>query len=348
MNVLFISRSHIGLSKGGLQGQILRTAQCLQNRGFEVVFADAWQNQISNVDICHCWSSDPQMVYHVKEAKKQNIPVVISPVFMRFLEPLFKVSLEYHLARLIPGLFTPQMIQSTMFNACDGLIALNMEEKEVLQRVFNLSDEKVHIVPNGIDQKFAKGDPNLFIEKYGVKDFVLQVGYIESRKNALTIIRAMKDLPYHLVLVGGWEMRDNDYVEQCKKEAGSNVTFTGHIDNDDPMLASAYAAAKVFVLPSFNEVMPLVVYEAGQAGCKLVLSNTFPCAELIRDYVRFAHPRRPEQFRTQILDALLEKENSHVREISLSMPTWQDITDQIIEIYSGLIDESHLNGKTLK
>ncbi len=340
MKVLFICRPNIGLSKGGLQGQIYRTAKGLEKRGIEVIFHDSWKNQIKDVDICHCWSSDPHMVYHVKEAKKSGIPVVISPVFMRFLEPLLKVMLEYRLAKLVPGLFTPQKIQHHMFRACDKVIALNMEEKKVLQRIFKLNKKSLEVIPNGIDQKFAKGDPELFKKKFGIKDFVLQVGYIESRKNALTTIKAVKNLPYKLVLVGGWEMRDQCYVEQCKRAANGNVIFTGHIDYDDPLIASAYAAAKVFVLPSFSEVMPLVVYEAAQAGCKLVLSDTYPCSELIKDHVLFANPNRPGQFKKQIETAMSgprKNRNNTLQDIALSMPSWQDISDQIIATYSSVL-----------
>lgn len=337
MRVLFICRSNIGLSKGGLQGQIYRTAEGLKHRGVEVLFFDAWKNQINEVDVVHCWSSDPNMAYHVYEAKKNGIPIVISPVFMRFIEPLWRVTLEYRLATMIKGVFTPQGIMYGMVRACNKIIALNEEEKNVLQRVFKLTPEKTKIVPNGIDKKFANGDPRLFKNKYGIDDFVLQVGYIEARKNALTTIKAMKDLPYKLVLVGGSEMRDEKYVKLCKKEAGGNVIFTGHIDYNDPLMASAYAAAKVFVLPSFSEVMPLVVYEAAQAGCKLVLSNTYPIARLIRSNVLFASPNSPDQFKKQISEAMSSPPDMELLKKARSMPTWQDISDTIIEVYEDLI-----------
>ncbi len=337
MKVLFICRPNIGLSKGGLQGQIFRTAQGLRNRGVEVIFHDSWQNQIKEVDICHCWSSDPHMRYHVMEAKKAGIPIVISPVFMRFLEPLFKVMLEYRLANLLPGLFTPQKIQYRMFNACDKIIALNQEEERVLQRIFKLPASKLAVIPNGIDQKFSHGDAQVFKDKFGVDNFVLQVGYIEPRKNALTTIKAMRDIPYPLVLVGGWEMRDEEYVEQCKSQANENVIFTGHIDYDDPLLSSAYKAAKVFVLPSFSEVMPLVVYEAAQAGCELVLSNTYPCSEKITEHVYFANPKSPSQLKRQIVKAMSGPGDKKLQEKAVSMPSWQDISDQVKQVYTSLL-----------
>ncbi len=340
MRVLFVSRSNIGLSRGGLQKQIRKTAEGLENNGIEVIFYNPWKNQIKEVDICHCWGSDPQMIYFVREAKRNKVPVVISPVFMRFSERLWLVKIEYWAGVFIRGLFTPQGLIYKMFRACDKIIALNKEEEDILKHVFRLHPETTSVIPNGIEKKFADGDPELFIKKYGVSDFVLQVGYIEERKNLLTTIKAMKGLPYKLVVVGGWEMRNEKYVKRCKAEGGDNVLFTGYIDHDDPLLAAAYAAAKVFVLPSFNEVMPLVVYEAAQAGCNLVLSNTFPCEKLLRDKVFFANPRKPHELRKQIKRAMSTPLNLELRKVAMSMPTWQDVANSIAEVYKELLESA--------
>jgi len=313
------------------------TAEGLESKGVKVVYFNPWKNQLKGVDICHCWGIDPQMIYFVRQAKRYNIPVVISPVFMRFSEPTWLVALEYKLGRYIRGLFTPQGIIYQIFESCDKVIALNSEERSALERVFKLSREKTVIIPNGIEKKFANGDPRIFEERYGIRNFVLQVGYIERRKNLLTTIRAIRGLPYNLVVIGGWEMREEEYVLQCKKEAGDNVLFIGHIDHDDPLLASAYAAAKVFVLPSINEVMPLVVYEAAQAGCQIVLSNTFPCSKVIRDYVFFASPSKPSDLRRQIIRAMESPRNEQLKRKALEMPTWQEIADLILDVYKLLI-----------
>ena len=282
MKVLFISRNYIGLSKGGLQKQIEHSANCLRDKGVNVIYHNSWENQIDDVDLCHLWSSCPDMTYHLGYAKRSGIPTVISPVFMRFEDPMWQVFLEYNLGRCFKGLLTPQRRIGHMISSCDKVIALNKEEAHYLKKVLHVKEDRIRIIPNGINKKFSAGDPSLFEKKYGFKDFVLQVGSLDSRKNALRTIKAMSKLPYKLVLIGPHEGSE-DYYRQCKDAANENVLFMGQVDNNDPILASAYAAAKTFVLPAFSEVMPLVVYEAAQAGCNLVMSKTYPCEDNIRE-----------------------------------------------------------------
>src|SRR5262249_55193271 len=114
-----------------------------------------------------------------------------------------------------------------------------------------------------------------------VQDFVLNVASIEGRKNQLSLIAAMKNLPYPLVIIGKATSEQEDYMNNCRKEAGSNVLFTGGLAHDDPLLASAYAAARLFVLPSSSEVMPLTLYEAAIAGCRVAVSRNVPIAPSI-------------------------------------------------------------------
>lgn len=337
MKTLFIARSHIGLAKGGLEKQIELTANGLKNRGIEVIPFNPWENQVEQIDVCHFWSTSHQMSYHLEYAKKIGKPTVISPVFMRFEDSMFRLMLEYNLGRLIRGLFTGQRLFREMINKCDIIIALNKEEAFYLKKVLGVPDNRIRIVPNGIDRKFSGGNPQLFEQKYGIQDFVLQVGSIGPRKNALRTILAVSQLPYSLVLIGGPEAGQQEYYNKCKLAAGKNVLMLGHVENDDPLLASAYKAAKVFVLPSFSEVMPLAVYEAAQAGCNLVMSDTYPCEEIIREHVYFTNPKNVKQLTVQIHRAMQADRDTQLQQKALAMPTWQDISDQIMDIYKNLL-----------
>ena len=339
MKVLFITRSHIGLTRGGLRRQILTTAQGLQKRGVEVIFYDVWNDRINDVDLCHCWSSSPDMIYHVEKARKQGKPVIISPVFGRFGESPWKLKIEYRLGNYLRGLFTPQKVIYKMFNACDRVISLNEEEARRLRQVFKIPEKNISIVPNGIHHQLSSGDPTLFQEKYGEGDLVLQVASINPNKNQLNLIKAVNGLPYRLFIIGPVTTGAEKYMKQCQREAGDNVVFVGELAYDDPFLASFYAAAKVFVLPSFSEVMPLAVYEAAQAGCNLVLSNTFPVSKLIKPWVYFVTPDNPGELKLKIQQAMESELNPELKKTALSMPTWQDVSDRIIRIYEEVLSQ---------
>jgi len=76
------------------------------------------------------------------------------------------------------------------------------------------------------------------------------------------------DLPF--VVIGEAQERDRAYLARLREVRG--VRWLGAMRHDDPLLASAYAAASVFVLPSQGEVAPLSVMEALAAGTPVVMT----------------------------------------------------------------------------
>lgn len=345
MRVLFVTRAHIGLGQGGLQIQIQRTAECLRERGVEVVYYDPWKDQVEDVQLCHFFSSFAyHMNYHFDMAKSMGKRVVFSPVLGGFDVPLWKVKAQVALAERIAGFCPNSRLLKNMLQGVDCVLALNEQEAERLEKCYAVGRKKMRIIPNGIDRKFVHGEPAVFHSRYGVKDFVFQASSIDPNKNQLAVIRAMRNLPYDYVIAGKPLLSNKNYLDRCKAEAGENVIFTGAFSFDDPMLTSAFAAAKVFVLPSYSEVMPLSIYEAAQAGCRLVVSKNVPLPEEIRRHVEIVDPDSCEQLRNAIKLAMTKQNDAdveHIRGVVLRMPSWQDIGNRILEVYEEIIG---LNG----
>ena len=153
----------------------------------------------------------------------------------------------------------------------------------------------------------------------------------------------MAHLPYRLVIVGGAMLGHNAYAEKCRAAAGKNVLFTGRLAYEDSLLPSAYAAAKVFVLPSQSEVMPQCLYEAAAAGCKLIVSRNIPVAPSIRDHVDTFHPDKPAELAKLTEKAMAPQGDGGAARVPFRMRTWQDVADQIIGIYEELLG-SKANG----
>ena len=66
------------------------------------------------------------------------------------------------------------------------------------------------------------------------------------------------------------------------------------LDHHDPLLASAYAAARVFALPSWFETPGLAALEAGLAGCAVAITPFGSTREYFGDLVRVC-PTRPAE-----------------------------------------------------
>jgi glycosyltransferase involved in cell wall biosynthesis len=221
----------------------------------------------------------------------------------------------------------------SMLNAAVRVVALNADERDMLLRVFNIAAAKCCIIPNGISLDFSDGNPTLFEQAHGVRDFALNVASIEPRKNQLSLVRAMKCLPYTLVLIGKASPENEEYLNLCKAEAGENVRFLGALKHDDPMLAACYSAAKLFVLPSFSEVMPLTLYEAAVAGCRILVSDQVPVSESLAPLIGKCPPNDVEALSRLIDSEMRAGETNAIRQAVTAMPTWNDISSQIIKMY---------------
>ena len=338
MRVLFVTYPKIGLGRGGLQIQIEKTANELRKLGIEVILFDPWRNQIDNVDLCHIFSLDASMRHHIQEAAVKGVPVITSPVFGCFQDPNWLTTFKVKLSKL-PGMFSQLVIAKLMLKTSSKVLALTNNERDIFIRAFQVPAEKCLIVPNGIEKRFADGDPRLFEDRFGVSNFVLNAGAIDPNKNQLTLIKAMTGLPYKLVIVGQARLCYEDYAKKCQDIAGDNVVFTGQLNYDDPLLSSAFAAAKLFVLPSYSEVMPLALYEAAAAGCKLIASQNFPVAEEIAAIVPRVDPDKPRELAKLIKREMATPCNPRLREIVLNMPSWADVAQMIKGIYEEVMRE---------
>lgn len=225
-----------------------------------------------------------------------------------------------------------------MLKMADRVIALNDLERELLISSLKLQSNNCVVIPNGISKRFVDGDPAVFEREYGIKNFVLEVGSIWRCKNQLSLIRAVSDLDYNLVLIGS-SAKNDDYEARCRAEAGDNVFLTGHIDYNDPLLAGAFAAAKLFVLPSYSEVMPLTLYEAALAGCKLIASRNFPVADEISDYVPRVDPDDIVGLRKLIDKEMQSDADPALKEKVAAMPDWLDVAKSIRSVYEDVLRE---------
>ncbi len=127
------------------------------------------------------------------------------------------------------------------------------------------------MVPNGVLPAIGRASPEEFLRRFGTFPFVLSVGRIEPRKNTLGLIRGG---PAARAAAGGGG-RSAAGVRALRGgvpagPAGDRTIWLGRLDHDDPLLASAYAAARVFALPSWFETPGLAALEAALAGCAVV------------------------------------------------------------------------------
>ena len=198
-------------------------------------------------------------------------------------------------------------------NLADIILPNSIAEVDLLSSTYNIGREKFWVVPNGVDESFAKASPDFFAKKYGITDFVLFVGRIDRRKNVLGLIKVCKDLSIPLIIIGH---RDEvAYFEQCQKAASfsTDIKLLGFLPHDSEDLRSAYAAAKVLALPSNFETPGLTALEAALAGCNIVITSKGSTKEYFREHAFYVNPLSIVDLKSQIKSAFEQPKFQHLK-----------------------------------
>ncbi|TVT56272.1 MAG: glycosyltransferase family 4 protein [Azoarcus sp. PHD] len=276
MKVGFLSYPMLFQTQGGLQIQILESIAALKQRGIDARLCDPNVEHLSSFDVVHVFSAINGNQRIVEHAKAFGVPVVCSPL----IRPHWTRSLGSRgrlIDRLVGRLTNWEIkseyrqIESCLQNS-NLLIALGEVERKSITDAFQIPQDRILVVPNGIPKRFFSATHDLahaFLENK--TPFLLCVATIDIHKNQLGLARATEKSGLQLVLAGECLPGNREYLAQLT--AFPHVKYLGKMDYQDPLLASLYAAATVFCLTSHSEVMPLCVLEALAAGTPVVMTK---------------------------------------------------------------------------
>jgi len=315
---------------GGGEVQMLATAEALRSLAIDARLWRPWEDRLAEADCLHLFGSLPEHLPLVEAAHRQNVPVVLSTISWFSLSSYWREPGPLRrrvaaCARYLARAACPRLPswRRRLYHAADLLLPNSQVEAWQLILHFGVPVEKVHIVPNGADPRFAQADPEPFAQLVGGRRFVLCPGRIEPRKNQLGLLRAMKGTGLPIVILGDGVPGHEAYLEECRREAGGKVRFVGRIDHDDPLLASAYAACGCLVLPSWYETPGLVALEAAMSGVPLVLPVGGAAQEYFGDLANYVAPTDYTAIRRAVLGAMLRGRNMALAEHVRGGFTWQ-------------------------
>lgn len=262
--------------QGGLEIQILESLAALRALRCDIELIDPLRQRLADFDLVHVFAAGGGNHQLVQFARLVGRPVVLSPL----IRPCWSRSMGRR-ARFIDrlmGRFT-QWEVSTEYRdlqmalaGADRVIALGPPEKSSIVDAFESDADRVAVIPNGIPPRFFGATPEAFLARFGLQaGFALCVASIDEHKNQLGLAQALAGSGHPLVLVGQCSEPNRAYLDRVLQVPGT--LHVGSLHYDDPLLASAYAAAGVFVLASRSEVMPLVVLEALAAGTPVVMTR---------------------------------------------------------------------------
>lgn len=166
----------------------------------------------------------------------------------------------------------------------DAIVAISECTKRDIVNYFHIDPAKIHTIYQGCDPSFAlpasEAAKQEVKERYQLPErYVLNVGSIEERKNALLAVEAMLRVPesVHLVIVGKrtpYTEKVEHFIEENRLQGRvhllHNVAFRH--------LPALYQQAEVFVYPSRFEGFGIPVLEALHSQVP-VIAATGSCLE---------------------------------------------------------------------
>lgn len=344
MKVLFYSYPSAYQNPGGGEVQLDKTMEYLGKAGVEVKKFDQWNDRFEDYDILHIFGSVKDCLGLAHTAKGKGIKIALSTIFWSdFRRSLNESGSLKDRAMLIARQAVKSMMPTfpserrELMMVSDILFPNGEGEAAQIQRYFRADKKKIFVVPNGVDERFKDASPEEFVKKHGLKDFIIYVGRIEPRKNQLNFIRAMKGSDKEVVFLGVPVSDFSEYYEQCREEAGANMHFIGRIEHDSTLLASAYAAAKVFALTSWFETPGLSALEAALAGANIVITNGGCAGEYFGDRAVYASPDNTRDIRRAIDKAYAKEKDDRLKRHILDNYTWDKVAKRTIEGYCRIL-----------
>lgn len=342
----------ISIVNGGVRTQIMQTAEALQHLGHEIVWIHS-NEPVPPIDILHVFVASSEHWGFLRQFKNRSqsndqkkIPIVLSPVFFnpkKMYITKFKLRIELIVGNFFSGINSEYGIKKQVCQMADVILPNSRAELHQINQLFDIPVGHMKIIPNGVETRFMMAESTEFEQHYGLKDFVLFVGQASStRKNVIRLLEIVPSLDAPLVLIG--DLGSDKYSQQCAELIKrNNVLHLSTQEHHSTLLASAYAAAKVFVLPSLFETPGIASMEAALAGCAVVITKNGGTKEYFKEMASYIDPLDGTSLLTSINKQLntkneeLKIQNSLLQNHITSHYSWNSVGKMTLAAYNSLL-----------
>ena len=290
----------------------------------------------------HCPFSSGRLAVYVK--RKQNVPLI--GTFHSKYEDDLKHSFR-HVPWMVPIIMKRIL---DFFNACDQVWIPQAAVEETVRRYGYRGP--LEVVENGVDYadmvkggmaeykseaRRELGIPDNAVSLLFVGQHIWEKG-IDIIADALLLLKGKLD--FYMNFVGTGYALEPLKAKIDEAGLGSRVKINGVIHNRH-MLGRYYAAADLFLFPSFYDNAPLVVREAASMGVPSVIPFGSTASEVISPGDNgFLTERSPQAYADMIL-RLVENMDS-VRQAGISasrtlVKRWETVVDEVIDRYEVIL-----------
>jgi len=338
--VLLHAPSSAFQAAGGGENQLIQTGRNLEALGVGVRLFSPWTDRIERARLIHLFGMSREGLELARVARARGTPVVLSPIC--WYQPRALWALEPDLARKLKSLAAWSLRRAVprfpswrreLFELADAVLPNSPSEAAQLARLFAIDRRKLRIVPNGVLSSMISVSAEPFRRWWGDQPFVLTVGRIEPRKNSLGLIRAVRALGWPLVIIGQAAPGFEEYSQECRRAGGDHVSWLGQLDHQDPLLASAYRAARVFALPSWFETPGLAALEAALAGCPIVVTPYGSARDYFGELAEYARPHRIDEIARAVSRCWVNGADPRLARLIADRYLWPKVAQITAEVY---------------
>lgn len=288
----------------------------------------------------HCPFSSGRLALYV--ARKQHVPLIAT------FHSKYKTDLEHSLP--------PWMVRRIMhrimefFDAADH-VWIPQQRVEDTVREYGYKG-KLTVVENGIDFSMDSFADTLSFKEEARKRLglapdemlLLFVGQHIKEKGVELIIKVvdkLRDLPVRMSFVGtGYAVAEmNSLIRQLGLT--DRIILHGVIESRQRLM-DFYAAAHLFLFPSFYDNAPLVVREAAAMGTPSVLLRNSTAAEVITDGINgFLAENTPESYAATVRELFSDRNRiTGVAGNAAATLTrsWSEIMENVLDRYRHIIE----------
>ncbi|MBT7901419.1 MAG: glycosyltransferase family 4 protein [Candidatus Marinimicrobia bacterium] len=307
MKILFIGRIDFPEKSGGDGVQMYRYKEWFESNGNKVtlftknIYGYSFDTiHLFNVDKIYellyqlsfvKLDKNTKLILHTIHQKKTTFRKAIlssrlgnttNAKIFNILKFYFKI-LKYKRVKLslFPLIFSIPFIKYDQFlNRVSYYHFLSKKEKKWFEKdyCYTVSGRRSIVFPNGIEKNvfFNKNKP-LLLRKIDI----IIVGRIEPMKNTLNAVKFLKEhfSQKNIVICG----KENPYYKSYMKlffseiDNCSQIKYIGEVNKNK--LSSLLNDSKILILPSLNEVYPLVEIESINCGC-IVVGTKYSASDL--------------------------------------------------------------------
>ena len=300
------------------------------NSSLRAVLRTIKKNNIS-FDIIHAHFTYPSGYVAVKLKERFNVPVVVTVHGHDIYKLPFK------------NKFFENKIKYILGNA-DKVITVSESNFKIIQK-FGFGD-KTKIIPNGFDSDrfkvIRKDDARKELGLLPNKNIVLHVGNLVEVKNQKNLILSFNELVKRrndvlLYIVGGGPLEKELKRLLKKLNLGDKVFLVGPKPHGEiPLWMNA---ADVFVLPSYSEGNPTVMFEALGCGLPFIGTKVGGIPEIIssEEYGFLLDDPKDYETLAKLIDKALNKKWDKEKILNYAKNfTWRRTVEKLLDAYKNI------------